>query len=167
MQNVPSAAFDPIFYMHHWYDHQTRCLAVLIHGSNIDRFLAIWQVLYWEARFPSKDPPEFSIPRDPLKNPSPRDPLPPFHHQFASGTVDYFKSNDLREWWRFGYQYDVLVRKTGETDAAYIARIKAYVEKTYENTGRILLDDQKLLFKDIKIENHGYDDYLIDVCYDR
>lgn len=140
MQNVPSAAFDPIFYMHH---------------CNIDRLLAIWQTLNSDSWFASD------------ASPPSTDPLPPFHHQFASGAIDYFKSDDVRQWLSFGYQYDVLERKSGESDEDYVTRIKVYVETTYQSTGRVLLNDHDNLFKDIKIQDHTYDDYLIDVLYDR
>ncbi len=61
----------------------------------------------------------------------------------------------------------MLERTPGESDTAYIARIKAYVETTYSSTGRLLLRDSGRLFKHVKVQDHTYDDYLIDVTYDR
>ena len=87
---------------------------------------------------------------------------------FETGKVDYFNSDDLYQWSTYGYQYDVLERKTNESDAVYLARIKTYVEKTYKNnTGQLLLDDPDKLFKGFKAQGDTYDDYIIDVCYDR
>ncbi|MCJ1261407.1 hypothetical protein MMC22_001271 [Lobaria immixta] len=123
MQNVPSAAFDPIFYMHH---------------CNIDRLLAIWQILNWDCWFASD------------ASPSSTEPLTPFHHRFDSGKVGYFNSDD-----------------SDESNKDYVTRIKVYVEKTYQNTGRVLLNDHNNLYKDITVKDHTYDDYLIDVLYDR
>lgn len=131
------------------------CLAALTQVSNIDRLLAIWQTLNWDSWFTSD------------ASPPSTGPLPPFHHQFASGVVDYFKSDDVRQWLNFGYQYDVLERKLGERDEDYVKRIKAYVETTYQNTGRVLLNDRGNLFKDSKREGDTYHDYLINVLYDR
>ena len=124
-------------------------------ASNIDRLLAIWQTLNSKSWFVSD------------ASPPAGDPLPPFHHRFQSGAVDYFSSDDLRIWTQYGYQYDVLQRIAGESDADYISRIKTYVDTTYRNTGQILLRDNGNLFKDIYIQDDTYDDYLIDVLYDR
>ncbi|KAK3690182.1 tyrosinase [Podospora appendiculata] len=142
MQNVPSAAFDPIFYMHH---------------ANIDRLLALWQTVNPDSWFESD------------ASPSATDKLTPFHHKFASGKVDYFNSDNVRDWTNFGYTYDVLERKPDETDEEYIKRINVYISTTYSsNTGDVLLGDQGKLFTgDLKVTDHTYDDYLIDVLYDR
>ncbi|KAK3320228.1 hypothetical protein B0T19DRAFT_479192 [Cercophora scortea] len=142
MQNVPSAAFDPIFYMHH---------------ANIDRLLALWQTVNPNSWFEGD------------ASPSATDKLTPFHHKFASGKVDYFNSDDVRDWTNFGYTYDALERKPDETDAEYIKRINVYISNTYSsNTSDVLVGDKGKLFTgDLKVTDHTYDDYLIDVLYDR
>ncbi|KAK0752740.1 common central domain of tyrosinase-domain-containing protein [Schizothecium vesticola] len=70
MQNVPSAAFDPVFYMHH---------------ANVDRLCAIWQTLNWSMWFTNTG----------TQPPSTSD-LPPFH-MFDGSQVRYFNSDDVRE----------------------------------------------------------------------
>lgn len=93
--------------------------------------------------------------------------MTPFHHKFESPTkeVRYFNSNDLQHWCKFGYQYDTLERKKDESDDKYVARITEYIEKTYPSTGRLCLEDSSKLFG----KDHGdtYNDYIIDVLYDR
>jgi len=61
----------------------------------------------------------------------------------------------------------MLEQKPGESKDNYITRIKVYVETTYQNTGHVLLKDRDNLFKDVIIQDHTYDDYVIDVLYDR
>lgn len=163
MQNVPAAAFDPIFYMHHWYVHLTSQFPPfksrnLMPISNIDRILAIWQTLHSNSWWPPTD-----------DDPPATDKLSPFHHQFPNGAIDYFDSNDVRDWTTLGYQYDVLKRQSSEEDAAYLARIRAWVEHTYASTGRVLLRDNRGLIPDIEGDAAGrtYYDYLINVLYDR
>lgn len=74
----------------------------------------------------------------------------------------------MREWWRYGYDYDVLAPQPGETrdSPAYLVRIKQYVETTYASTGRVLLRDEGALFKE-KTQDSPFHDYIIDVLYDR
>jgi hypothetical protein len=95
-------------------------------------------------------------------SPPSTDRLPPFHHKFTSGEVDYFTSDDVRDWVNFGYQYDMLEQKLGESKDDYITRIKVYIATTYQNTGHVLLKDRDNLFKDVNIQDHTYDDYVID-----
>ncbi|WYZ43577.1 hypothetical protein EsH8_VII_000013 [Colletotrichum jinshuiense] len=141
MMNVPVAAYDPIFYMHH---------------CNIDRLLAIWQVLNEKSWFAPKAKPPAT------------DKLTPFHHEFPNKTVDYFDSDSVRCWENLGYQYDDLQRHDGENDTQYVARIRTYVDSTYHGTGYTLLHDRGHLFKNQpRIHNNTYDDYVINVKYDR
>jgi len=160
MENVPVAAFDPIFYMHH---------------ANIDRILALWQTV----NPPSKEHPEsWFLDGD---EPKAKDPLPPFHRLDSdTGKVEYFNSNDTQDWTNYGYQYDILARKESnsntdseESDQEYINRLTTYISHAYpKNTGSVLLRDKGNLFSHNDIKNsadggHEYDDYLIDVLYDR
>ena len=155
MGDVPVAAFDPIFYAHHWYDRIGRPFATLLTGaSNIDRLWAVWQVLYPDSWFTSQDAP------------GPQSSLEPFHHDFSgSRGVDYFNSDDTRDWQGLGYQYDVLQRNQGETDPQYQARIKAWIDATYPHTGNVLTRDKHRLLGDVK--DNTYDDYVVNLLYDR
>ena len=78
-----------------------------------------------------------------------------------------FTSEDVKDWTQFGYQYDVLQHQPGESQDQYIARINTWVKANYGGTAKLLLNDPKKLFKDVVIHDHTYDDYMIDVIYDR
>lgn len=132
-------------------DHVVTLLTVI--NSNVDRLYAIWQVLHKDSWFA------------PGASPRATDPLTPFRHRIDGNKVDYFDSNSTRDLTTLGYQYDVLQRQTDETDDEYVARIKKYVDETYHGTGDILLHDKDGLFKG-KTDNL-YDDYVINVQYDR
>jgi tyrosinase len=120
--------------------------------SNVDRLAAIWQTLNPDTWFIQGD------------SPTSKDILTPFHKTDAK----YFTSDDVRDWTTLGYQYDGLQRDSNETDDAYMKRIKKSIEKLYSsNTGRVLLADRASLFRQVKVQDHTYDDYVIDVLYDR
>ncbi|KAM7210463.1 Di-copper centre-containing protein [Rhypophila decipiens] len=148
MMDVPVAAFDPIFFMHH---------------CNIDHYFAMWQTLYDNVWFTDKD------------TPSPLDDLPPFRHKFdGERGVDYFNSDDIRDWTTLGYQYDVLQRRTGEDDAAYKQRIRSHITDSYPHTGDVILKDRHGVFSShgevggsVLFADQGVDDYVINVIYDR
>lgn len=131
-------------------------IAQLTCSSNIDRLFAIWQVLNEKSWFaPEATPPA-------------TDKLTPFHHEFPNKTVDYFDSDNVRCWENLGYQYYDLERYDGENDTQYVARIRAYVDKAYRGTGNTLLEDKGHLFKnELQIQNNTYNDYVINVKYDR
>lgn len=60
------------------------------------------------------------------------------------------------------------MKKSGETKEQYIARLVAYVNKTYHGTGDVLLGDEGKLFNNaVKDSEDKYDDYLINIEYDR
>ena len=124
------------------------------HFSNIDRQLAIWQTLNESAWFEDSDEPKSS------------DELPPFHHKTKTGQIAIYTSDAVRDWTSLGYQYDVLERKAGENNDAYIARIKAYLD-SYQNTGQFLMRAPENLLGPEKVKDNIYPDYLIDVLYDR
>ncbi|KAI8958938.1 Di-copper centre-containing protein [Daldinia sp. FL1419] len=96
MTEVPVAAFDPIFFMHH---------------CNVDRQFAIWQALNVDNKenwfeSPSEqlqDNGTWSIEHNAID--TPKTPLTPFHKD-TEGT--YFNSDDIREWTKWGYSYPEL-----------------------------------------------------------
>ncbi|KAK4663665.1 hypothetical protein QC763_610400 [Podospora pseudopauciseta] len=143
MQNVPSAAFDPIFYMHH---------------CNIDRITAMWQTLHEGVWFEN----DVLAERE----------LYPFRGPKLDGEIDYFTSNDVRDWTRFGYQYEILELREGETEVGRKRRINEFIDKSYFSTSHVLLKDEGHLFHDgSDIESfaarNDFEDYIIDVIYDR
>ncbi|KAM7189074.1 Di-copper centre-containing protein [Naviculisporaceae sp. PSN 640] len=149
MMNVPVAAFDPIFFMHH---------------CNIDHYMAVFQTIYGDSAWFTED-----------DSPRACDKLSPFHHDFG-GTrgVDYFNSNDVKCWTDLGYQYDVLQRVDGETEKEYVQRVKDHVTAAYPHTGDVILRDRHKLFSSHGDQLGGaafadkpVDDYLINIIYDR
>ena len=126
-------------------------------GSNIDRLLAIYQTLYPHNWFLGSDKPP--------SNAS----LKPFYHAFPgdhTSETRLFTSDDVRDWTKFGYQYDLLQRQPGESQDEYIARINTWVKSNYNGTAAVLLKDPKGLFNGA-FEDQSYPDYIIDVIYDR
>ena len=124
-------------------------------SSNIDRLLAIYQTLY---------PNNWFLPSD---KPSSESSLKPFYHTFPEGTTRLYNSDDVRNWTQYGYQYDMLQHQPGESQDEYITRINAWVKSNYGGTAKLLVKDPKKLFEGVNIQDHTYDDYIIDVIYDR
>ncbi|KAI9713808.1 MAG: hypothetical protein M1820_000538 [Bogoriella megaspora] len=140
MGDVPVAAFDPIFWMHH---------------CNIDRLFAIWQTL---------NPGLWWAPGD---SPQSNEKLTPFYHKFPT-TIDIFDSDNVRDWTQFGYQYDTLQHKPGQTDKEYIQGIREYIDQNYATTAPVLLHDPASIGRDkLVTSEHEFHDYIIDVIYDR
>ncbi|KAF3921366.1 Tyrosinase [Dactylellina cionopaga] len=75
MGNIPVAAFDPIFWIHH---------------SNIDRWIAIWEKLHGKMEWTEEDAGEAKHPEHRKRNGLPEDPLYPFYksEEKAWTTVD-------------------------------------------------------------------------------
>lgn len=157
MQNVPVAAFDPIFYMHHCF---------------IDLLFALRQTL-----FPKDDDPTQWFQKGDV--PSACDKLSPFRYN-AAEPESYYTSERVYKWRELNYDYDVLAPQPGETlkDPAYIARITKYVDK-FQNTGNVLLgaapeEQPKLMLPsatEASISDANglaeYNDYILCIQYDR
>jgi len=60
----------------------------------------------------------------------------------------------------------VLEQKPGESKEDYITCIRVYVDSVYQNTSQVLLTDRQNPLEDVNIQDHTYDDYLINVLYD-
>ncbi|KAK6957307.1 hypothetical protein Daesc_000090 [Daldinia eschscholtzii] len=106
MSHVPVAAFDPIFWFHHWYvmDLCCRISRFLMLNSNVDRMIAIWQILHDDSWFDpndirNEDNGTYSIKRGHMDKPD--DPLRPFHKEGGQ----YWTSSDVREVTALGYTY--------------------------------------------------------------
>ncbi|KAI1800384.1 Di-copper centre-containing protein [Daldinia bambusicola] len=103
MSKVPVAAFDPIFWIHH---------------CNVDRMVAIWQILHDDTWFDGKDPRDedegnyYIKPGHPDK---PDDPLRPFHKEGGG----YWTSSDVREVTALGYTYPGLEKWHYTTKGKY------------------------------------------------
>ncbi|KAM0425576.1 hypothetical protein ACHAPT_009107 [Fusarium lateritium] len=169
MSDVPVAAFDPIFWLHH---------------CQIDRLLAMWQSLNWNlwwdqaaSQNPSSNP---NLGKDkPIEaDTTPFDDLKPFHKY--DGKPDYWNSNDCRDWTKLGYQYDSLVpdaaavMPNGDLDEQhYKTDLLAYVERTYPGAGLVVKKIRSpgtgIDAPDGLLEETGepFPDYIINVVYDR
>lgn len=98
MCDVPVAAFDPIFWLHHWYVLLSNADTLsLICPSNVDRQTAIFQSLNPSLWFDHPDPAG--------DDPGPSDPLQPFHYDTNNST---YNSAMVRDWKELGYSYDEL-----------------------------------------------------------
>ncbi|KIL88341.1 hypothetical protein FAVG1_08420 [Fusarium avenaceum] len=162
MSDVPVAAFDPVFWLHH---------------CNIDRLLAMWQVLNWNAWF---DQPRFLQGKVPDK--SQYDDLLPFHAiESDDPDTGYWRSHDVRDWTRLHYSYDDLTPKAEvilpdgtlneeryKADlAARIQEIYPSAQKYYEAIYANTEIPNKDFFGPDNTEKVTWNDYLINVVYDR
>ncbi|KAI1474550.1 Di-copper centre-containing protein [Daldinia eschscholtzii] len=103
MSHVPVAAFDPIFWFHH---------------CNVDRMIAIWQMLHDDSWFDpndirNEDNGTYSIKRGHMDKPD--DPLRPFHKEGGQ----YWTSSDVREVTALGYTYPGLEKWKYTTKGVY------------------------------------------------
>ncbi|KAI1057476.1 hypothetical protein LB507_011584 [Fusarium sp. FIESC RH6] len=126
MNYPPYAAFDPIFWMHH---------------ANIDRLLAIWQVLHGNAvpKIKSNDP--WVTPRTADGNnwltkkdmiEDENTPLLPFYENNTRADQDKFwKSSQVHDTARFGYAYPETLDDTLGNSMASIEKIKAKLREKY------------------------------------
>ncbi|KAL4919138.1 hypothetical protein BDW62DRAFT_209876 [Aspergillus aurantiobrunneus] len=150
MSDVPVAAFDPIFFLHH---------------CNVDRLLAIWQFLNPDKWFDKPLPPHGHdedggpIPGPPYTpDAKPEDPLPPFH---KNQNGEFYSSHDARYTEPLGYTYPDLLRQNAD-------QLEANLKEKY---GKHLTQLKK------PVNNHWdlvpgvghetFPDYLINVEYDR
>ncbi|KAL3426473.1 hypothetical protein PVAG01_03264 [Phlyctema vagabunda] len=140
MSDVPVAAFDPIFWFHH---------------CNIDRLTAIWQTFNREKWFGNLQP----------NDPAPDSKLRPFHYDENGGT---WTSDMCRDWTTLRYQYDDLVphARAKNPDGTinqeiYLQELREYIDETYPATNTKVRDVPGY------VRDHKFDDYVINVIYDR
>ncbi|KAH7147138.1 hypothetical protein B0J13DRAFT_622059 [Dactylonectria estremocensis] len=164
MSDVPVAAFDPVFWLHH---------------CNIDRLLAMWQALNWEAWF---DTPAF-LDNDASKpNPALYADLLPFHAiETDKPETGYWTSDGVRDWTELHYSYDDLkprpeaILPDGTLDEGrYKTDLLAHIQDIYPSTQKYyekLFHDSSIKNEDFfgphNTENVTWNDYIINVTYDR
>lgn len=105
MADLGTAAFDPIFWLHH---------------CNVDRQLAMYQASngkghWWDGAFPTTDP-------------KPNDPLFPFH---TDAVRTHFTSDMLRDWTQWGYTYDTLQKPGSDGLDASPADLRQHITEKY------------------------------------
>ena len=119
-------------------------------SSNIDRLLAVWQIL---------NPKKWFHPSDRLNGDTP---LQPFHVDVSSNTW----TSDLCKYTRdLNYTYDDLAfppkpELSGTVEDEYLAKLRKHINSLYGTTRKALLNDG--------IDTEGNkNDYLINIVYDR
>ncbi|KAK4696632.1 hypothetical protein P7C71_g1311, partial [Lecanoromycetidae sp. Uapishka_2] len=137
MSDVPVAAFDPIFWLHH---------------CNIDRLCAMWQALNWDKWFDSPQG----------KDPKPSQSLPPFHYNTQSGS---WTSDRGRDWRLSNYQYDDLKdMPPGKPTPVFQASLSQHINNLYASTSSIVAGTGYTLENDTfndYIINVVYDRYAL------
>ncbi|KAG7419832.1 hypothetical protein LZL87_012354 [Fusarium oxysporum] len=164
MSDAPVSAFDPVFWLHH---------------CNIDCPLAMWQALNWGSWFGE---PEFLKGTGKVEDKTQDDDLLPFHAiETEDPKAGYWTSRQIRDWTKLGYQYDDLrprpdaILPGGDLDEEqFKLDLEAHIQKIYPSTQiyyeALLKDDivpNKKFFGPHNTDNKTWNDYLINVIYDR
>ncbi|KAH7125927.1 hypothetical protein EDB81DRAFT_698386 [Dactylonectria macrodidyma] len=168
MSDVPVAAFDPVFWLHH---------------TQIDRLLAIWQSLYWDLWWDKKEPGTGNV-----KDDTPDEPLQPFHDKNNGDPLaDVWTANKCRDWTNLNYQYDDLMALSqtallpdGTLDEAkFKSDLQVYINRMYPATGHLVqsiraapdVNTPEGLAPDSGEKDAPgatpWKDYIINVVYDR
>ncbi|PKX95965.1 tyrosinase [Aspergillus novofumigatus IBT 16806] len=138
MANVPVAAFDPVFWLHH---------------CNVDRLFAIWQFLNADKWFDNT----WGDDRDPaLKN------LKPFHKN-TEGEI--YSSDGARDFTKLGYTYPELVNtnidKLKRVISSKYGNSVTVLKEMKTTEGRLVDGVEEHYFNDYLI-NIEYDRYALD-----
>ncbi|KAM0549462.1 hypothetical protein ACHAPJ_009448 [Fusarium lateritium] len=174
MSDVPVAAFDPIFWLHH---------VQLALASQIDRLLAIWQCLYPELWFDkewSDEPDSTDTQGAHVADDKETDPLEPFHRKDNDPDKEVWTAKACRDWTELNYQYDDLaelayknVLKHGRfIEEEYKKELRAHVNSIYPGTSHLIQEMKK---RNEMPDGLGpsigktgeWNDYIINVMYDR
>ncbi|CAG7564494.1 unnamed protein product [Fusarium equiseti] len=170
MSDVPVAAFDPIFWLHH---------------TQIDRLLAIWQSLYPTLWWDKCEPGQGNVPDE-----TPKDLLYPFHDVSKPYPADpkedkdFWTAEKCRDWTVFNYQYDDLMDlsqkalgpKGDLNEEKFKKLLQAYIHKTYPCAEHLIRDIKEnehvhvpagLKPKVPGVSDGSWKDYIINVRYDR
>ena len=120
--------------------------------SNVDRLLAMWQALNWDMWFDRRD----EYPDDP----TPSDPLLPFHHD----TVGQSWTSELcRDWRKSNYQYDDLRdMPKGKPTPEFQVELRKHIAELYPSTSFHLKAAESF-----PTDQDTFNDYVINVVYDR
>ena len=97
------AAFDPVFWFHHWYNSPSCKHSVCSNSlySQVDRLWAFWQAFHPEEWFPKPEVGQLAEEK--------KDLLPFYKSRSGPGNGTFFNSDDSRETEHFGYIYDDFV----------------------------------------------------------
>ncbi|CAH0055494.1 unnamed protein product [Clonostachys solani] len=159
MSDVPVAAFDPIFWLHH---------------TQIGRLLSIWQCLYPDLWFDKQEDPDPCNVRDDTCH----DPLQPFHLEDGGRADDennIYTAKKCRDWTELNYQYDDLMALSkGALDSegnldelVYQQHLRNYINDTYPSTANLVKPLQGETEGLTGEKDNTWKDYIISVVYDR
>ncbi|KAG5781349.1 hypothetical protein H9Q73_004978 [Fusarium xylarioides] len=168
MSDVPVAAFDPIFWLHH---------------VQIDRLLAIWQCLNPKLWFDTEQS-EYSDTADTtassVADDKETDPLEPFHRKDNDPEKEVWTAQACRDWTELNYQYDDLaevaertIRKHGRfTSGNFQQELRLHIDTIYPGTGHLIesMDRSSATPNGIRpcqSQTESWKDYIINVVYDR
>lgn len=144
----------------------------------------MWQCLNWEKWFEPEPAPQPDIGQN-VPDIKPDEPLQPFHVYDGGDPNDVnnmWTSDRGRDWTKSGYQYDDLMPsskavtddRTKLIPEIYKEELQAYIHKTYPGTSYqawAIREDQSIVNKEFfgptTTEQKAFEDYLINVVYDR
>jgi tyrosinase len=170
MSDVPVAAFDPIFWLHH---------------CQVDRLFAIWQCLYPERWWDLTKTTAHDAKRVP--DDTEKDKLYPFHNKdLGNPEKDVWTAELCRDWTGLNYQYDDIwavsqtaLKGDGQLDEEkFKIKLHDYINDRYPHTGRLVSAIRKGQKKTpdglAPVDGHfrsdedkEWSDYIINVIYDR
>lgn len=118
----------------------------------------MWQALNWDMWFDgSHNVDQHDKPKDHTK---PSDPLLPFH--WSEDITDKWTSDRARDWRNCHYQYDDLKdMPPGLPTAEFKASLRQHITQLYPSTSA------KVREMGFSLEGHTFNDYIINVVYDR
>lgn len=152
MSEVPVAAFDPIFWLHH---------------ANVDRQFAIWQTLnptvWFSDRNQQLSDDDGNWSTRPRTIDTPKTALSPFHTD-THGTS--YTSDGVRDWTKLGYSYTELqpwlpkyVVNGQFSEDTYLSDVREQVNSLYSTTRNLLLKTPQV---NLEVT---HDDYVVNVIY--
>lgn len=108
MTYLPTAAFDPVFWLHH---------------NNVDRLFAMWQAINPGSYGGSQTAPHstWTIPQGSVQDQN--SPLTPMHKDAAG---NFYTTDDVEDWTQFKYTYPEFADSDGSA-----ASINSYINKLY------------------------------------
>ncbi|KAF5575372.1 tyrosinase precursor [Fusarium pseudocircinatum] len=162
MSDVPVAAFDPIFWLHH---------------VQIDRLLAIWQCLNPKLWFDNEQSGETV---SSISDDKETDPLEPFHTKDNDPEKEVWTAKACRDWTELNYQYDDLaevaertIRKHGRfIPGEFQTELRSHIDTIYPGTGHLIesmKNSHAILeaLRSYQSQRESWKDYIINVVYDR
>ncbi|RKK99297.1 hypothetical protein BFJ71_g6299 [Fusarium oxysporum] len=121
MSDVPVAAFDPIFWLHH---------------VQIDLLLAIWQCLnpkLWFDNGQSGDSDTAGATASSVTDDKETDPLEPFHKKENDPEKEVWTAQACRDWTELNYQYDDLAEVAERTIRKYGRFISGSFNESFDH----------------------------------